>query len=115
MEIWIMIICMAMITFTTRYAFLSKGLKVKLNDSWQTLLAFTVPALLTAFWAPMVFAKAPTSSELFHSPELLAGLYTIIISLLVRQTLLTVALGMGCYYAIQYDFQKIEQIMKVVS
>ena len=115
MEIWILIICMAATTFATRYAFLSRGLKMHLNEKWQTLLGFTVPALLTAFWAPMVFAKQQPSGEIFQSPELLAGIFTIIISLLVRHTLLTVLLGMGCYYAIQYDLQRIEHLVKVVS
>lgn len=111
METWILIICMAATTYATRYAFLSKGLKIHLNKKWQTLLGFTVPALLTAFWAPMVFAKQQPSVEIFQSPELLAGVFTIIISLLVRHTLLTVVLGMGCYYAIRYDLQQLEKLL----
>lgn len=100
MTIWLTILGMAMITFTTRYAFLSRGLKVHLGENGQKLLEFTVPALLTAFWAPMVFSHKPLESALHISPELLAGVFTIVISLLIQKTLLIVALGMCCYFAL---------------
>lgn len=101
MNTWLFIVGMSAVTFFTRYAFLCRNIEITLNERWQKLLEFTVPALLTAFWAPMVFVPHGANTTTLMSPELLAGLFAITISLITKHTLLTVILGMACFYLLR--------------
>lgn len=103
--IWIGILMMALLTFTSRYAFFSSRIKLTMNPSFQRFMGFTAPAILTAIWVPIVFSP---SLEVFEknlnlnwqqlmTPELIAGLGTMMVSCLTRHTLVTVSLGMIMY------------------
>ena len=94
---------MALITFTVRYAFFSSALKYELGYKAGKFLSFTAPCILTAMAAPIVFGSAHTLSQIMN-PYLIAGICTIIISLLVKNTLLVVVLSMSIFSLLKFSF-----------
>lgn len=84
---------MAMITFFVRYAFFSNTIKINLNKKAIKLLTFTAPSILTAMWAPIIFGNINQIEKIPENPFLISGLMTIIISLIVKNTLITVILS----------------------
>ncbi|PIE45207.1 MAG: hypothetical protein CSA45_04020 [Gammaproteobacteria bacterium] len=91
---------MAVITFAVRYAFFARSLPIKLNRHAQQFLLFTGPCILTAMWTPIVFNEAIEHVDLLN-PYLLGGLFTVVASLLIRQTLLVIILSMGFFYLLR--------------
>ncbi len=87
---------MALITFTVRYTFFSSTLKYELGDKTRRFLSFTAPCILTAMAAPIVFGSVNSINQVVN-PYLLAGICTIIISLLIKNTLLVVVLSMSIF------------------
>ncbi|PIE46193.1 MAG: branched-chain amino acid ABC transporter [Gammaproteobacteria bacterium] len=56
-KVTLWIILMACITFAVRYAFFMRSVPIKLNRHARQFLIFTAPCILTAMWAPIVFAE----------------------------------------------------------
>ncbi len=96
--IWLTILLMAVITFYCRYLFLANALAFSLSGPIKRMLQFAAPSVLTAMWVPIVFmsddGKFTTG---FDDPYLLAGLGTLVLSLVTRKTLLVVGLGISCF------------------
>ncbi len=92
---------MACITFAVRYAFFMRSVPIKLNRHARQFLIFTAPCMLTAMWAPIVFGEAVTHVNLLN-PYLLAGLFSVGASLLIRHTLTVIALSMTVFYSLRW-------------
>ena len=90
------ILLMAAITFGVRYLFFIQALPFELNGKAKEFLDFTGPCVLAAMVAPIMFGSVNDGS-LFYSPYLLGGIITIVISLMVRNTLMIVFLGMTIF------------------
>lgn len=102
-NIYLIILIMAAITFTCRYLFFAKTLPYELSPKMQKLLSYTAPSVLTAMWVPIVFlGHEETGGEFIHSPFLLAGMATVVMSYKVKNTLVVVAVGMTLFSAISY-------------
>lgn len=92
---WLMLLGMTAITFLCRYFFFARSLRFNLPPKLQKLLGFTAPAVLTAMWSPIVFlGHGGTTTTTLLNPFLLAGLITIALSLLIKNTLTVVVLAM---------------------
>lgn len=92
---------MATITFSVRYFFFSKQLKLQLNSSVKTFLTFTAPSILTAMWAPIVFGGIEQTQQIIEDPFLIAGIGTILLSLLIKNTLAVVLVSMVIFILIK--------------
>ncbi len=92
---------MACITFAVRYAFFMRTAPIRLNRHARQFLLFTAPCILTAMWTPIVFNDALLTATLIN-PYLLAGLFAVGASLLIRQTLWVVVLSMVVFYGLRY-------------
>lgn len=92
---------MACVTFTVRYAFFMRSVPIKLNRHARQFLIFTAPCVLTALWTPIVFNEAITHVDILN-PYLLAGLFTVLASLLIRNTLLVIVLSMVVFYSLRW-------------
>lgn len=99
LTLWICL--MAGITFAVRYAFFMRLMPIKLNRHARQFLIFTAPCILTAMWTPIVFNEAITNVDLLN-PYLLAGLFTVVASLLIRNTLLVIGLAMVVFYGLRW-------------
>ena len=95
---WLVLAVMTCITFSCRYLFLSRTISFELNPRIKRVLSFTAPAVLTAMWMPIVF-QGHTASDVafFNSPFLYAGLFTVLLSLKMKNTLAVVFLGMSAF------------------
>ncbi len=92
---------MACITFSVRYAFFMRSLPIKLNRHARQFLIFTAPCILTAMWTPIVFTES-FRTVILVNPYLLAGLFTVVASLLIRNTLLVIGLSMVVFYGLRW-------------
>ncbi len=97
-SVWILL--MAGITFAVRYAFFARSLPIKLNRHARQFLMFTAPCVLTAMWTPIVFVDSLQQSNLLN-PYLLAGLFAVVASLLIRHTLVVIGLSMLVFYLLR--------------
>ncbi len=100
--IWLLIVLMALITFSNRYALLSPKLKFSVGPKLQSLLKYTAPAVLTALWVPIVFIREDKLAIQLDNPYLLAGVITIGIIIITRKPLLTVLLGMAVFILLSH-------------
>ncbi len=100
-KVTLWIILMACITFAVRYAFFMRSVPIKLNRHARQFLIFTAPCILTAMWAPIVFAETIAYFNLLN-PYLLAGLFTVGASLLIRNTLVVIILSMLVFYSLRW-------------
>jgi len=103
MSWWVMAV-MALVTFSCRFSFFNTLINFNFSSRLQRLLSFAAPAVLTAMWAPIVFmSNGQTLVATLWDPFLIAGLATVLMSIVIRQTLLVVILGMGLFVAMQYS------------
>lgn len=89
---------LALITFSCRYFFFSRLVDYSIPKEIERLLQFTAPAVLTAMWAPIVFVSNTVTQPL-DSPYFVAGIITIVCSLLTKRMLLVVAIGILSFNA----------------
>ena len=115
-ELTLAIVMMALITFTVRYAFFTRKIDIKLNDTVKTMLTFTAPCVLTAMFVPIMFqAGLPTLGEhgaggnatggfmdILHSSYFWAGVFAIVCSVLTRHTMLVIILSMAVFYGLRF-------------
>lgn len=95
---WLVLGGMTCITFSCRYLFLSRIVSFELSPRIKRALSFTAPAVLTAMWMPIVFLGHESSDiPFFNSPFLYAGLFTVLLSLKMKNTLAVVFLGMCAF------------------
>ncbi|MDG6882477.1 Predicted membrane protein [Phocoenobacter uteri] len=99
------ILLMAIITFSIRYSFFTRSFKINLNNKVRNILLFTAPCVLTAMFTPILFKSAFEThqlSSLLHNSYFLAGVGTIILSLLIRHTFVVILLSMGLFYGLRF-------------
>lgn len=97
-NIYLMIVMMAAITFSCRYLFLMRRCPIVLSDKARKALEYTAPSVLTAMWVPIVFLGHETTQDQFvTSPFLYAGLVTLLVAVKVKNTLVVVTIGMGVF------------------
>ena len=98
------ILAMSIITFFMRYAFFIKNIPIKLNENTERFLRFTAPCLLVSMAAPIVFGGIKWGVSDLTNPFLIAGMSTILISLIIKNTLFVVFLSMMIFSLAKYVF-----------
>jgi branched-subunit amino acid transport protein len=95
---WLALIGMTCITFFCRFFFFSKTVPFELGPKIKRVLSYTAPSVMTAMWVPIVFLGHQESREDFiTSPFLIAGIATVLFSLLMKNTLAVVVFGMSTF------------------
>ncbi|WP_404831108.1 AzlD domain-containing protein [Endozoicomonas euniceicola] len=87
-----------------RYAFFIKNIPIKLNESIERFLRFTAPCILVSMAAPIVFGGVKWGVSDLTNPFLIAGMSTILISLMIKNTLFVVFLSMIIFSSVKYIF-----------
>ena len=67
MNTWWLLLGMTTITFYNRYAFFFKGLQYQPGPNIRRLLSYSIYAILTAIWAPIIFSFDSTSAGFTHA------------------------------------------------
>ena len=100
---WLALGGMTCITFSCRYLFLSRLVSFELSPRIKRALSFTAPAVLTAMWMPIVFLGHKSSEvDFLNSPFLYAGLFTVLLSLKIKNTLAVVFIGMCAFVVLRF-------------
>ena len=97
---YLYILCMAIISFSCRYAFFTNVFEYRLHAELKRILNFTAPAVLTALWAPIVFLDAEYTITL-DSPNFMAGTITVATAYIFSKCpLIIVLIGVLSYMAL---------------
>ncbi len=95
---WLSLLGMSFITFFCRFFFFSKTVPFELSPKVKRVLSYTAPSVMTAMWVPIVFlGHQESSGDFITSPFLIAGIATIVFSLLMKNTLAVVVFGMSIF------------------
>lgn len=90
----VMILGMAVVTFGVRYPVLALVSRIQLPEEMLRALKFVPPAVLSAIILPEMFMPDGSIQMRFDNPELIAGLFAMLIAWRTKNLLLTIMLGM---------------------
>ncbi|ARN76182.1 AzlD domain-containing protein [Oceanicoccus sagamiensis] len=96
--IWLMILLMALLVFSSRYLFLEPKLPLRLGPKMLQFLSYSMPAVLTAIFAPIVFIQDNSLAISLDNYYLLCGLLAAALAWLTRNTLITIVVSMGLFF-----------------
>jgi branched-subunit amino acid transport protein len=100
-EIWVMIIGLTLVTLATRNFFIVLGDAVQLPARVQHALRYAPACALTALIAPEVLTQHGAWAVELTNPKLNGALIAIVVMLMTRNTLATMALGMGAFLLVR--------------
>ena len=98
--IWLTIILMAIIVFASRHILLEPKVPIRLNQKTLRFLSYSAPAVLTAIFAPIVFAPESQLDISFSNPYLICAVVATLLAWLTKNTLLTTIVSMGLFFII---------------
>jgi len=100
----LLIFGMFLVTFSVRYVLFAVAGRVHFPPWLHNGLGFVPPAVLTAIIVPAVLMP---QGELWLSPTnpwLLAGLVAVVVSLVRKDLLTTIVVGMLCFMVLRFGF-----------
>ncbi|MCG7585885.1 MULTISPECIES: AzlD domain-containing protein [Photobacterium] len=100
--IWLTLLAMALLVFSSRYLFLEPRLPLRLNAQAQKLLSYSSPAVLTAIWAPIVFLPEGELSVSWHNPYLVAAIVAVLLAWKLKSVLLTAVISMAVFFLLSF-------------
>lgn len=95
---WLIILSMAAVVFISRHLLLEPKLPIRLSKNTLIFLSYSAPAVLTAIFAPIVFAPEGQLDLSLNNPYLICALVATILAYVTRNTLLTTVLSMGLFF-----------------
>jgi len=102
MNIWLLIGLMAVVTFSIRYALYARANAISLPPKLERALKYSAPCVLTAIWVPAVLMPKGTLDFTLTNPYFIGGLVAIVIGLWKKNTLLTIAVSMTCFFTYKW-------------
>ncbi|MFZ6849307.1 AzlD domain-containing protein [Undibacterium sp. RuRC25W] len=105
MNYTLLILGMAVITVLIKAIFFILGDRLSFPAWLNQALSFVPVTVLTAIITPMILAPHGENLELnLHNPQLLASLVAVVVCLLGRRQLLTIAAGLLSFFLFQWIF-----------
>jgi len=102
MEIWLLILLMALVTFGIRYALYAKANAITLPAKLEQALKFSAPCVLTAIWVPAVLMPQGELALTPQNPYLIGAVIALGIALWKRNILLTIVVSMSCFFVYKH-------------
>lgn len=96
----LIIILLSAIVFASRYLFLEPAIPLKLNEKMRVLLSYSMPAVLTAIWVPIVFLPEGELAVTWHNPYLVAATLAFVLARYTANVLLTTIASMAVFVAL---------------
>lgn len=96
--IWLTLLLMTLIVFTSRYLFLSPKLPLKLSAETQKMLNYSSPAVLTAIWGPIVFLHDGKADISAHNPYLISAVIAALIAWKTKNVLITAVISIVVFF-----------------
>jgi branched-subunit amino acid transport protein len=107
MSVWLVIIATGVLTFATRLSFIAVLDRYPIPDRLRQALRFVPIAVLTAIIVPELTMQHGTLALSLLNPRLLAGTLAVVVALVTRNALLTIAVGMGALWFFLYLFDMV--------
>lgn len=98
------IICMAVITFGTRYLFIHPSLPVRLGPRMAKFLSYSAPAVLTAIWVPIIFIQEGKLAISASNPYLIAATSAVVIAAKTKSVYATMFVGLVVFVVFRFVF-----------
>jgi branched-subunit amino acid transport protein len=102
MDIWLLILLMALVTFGIRYALYAKANAIKLPAKLEQALKFSAPCVLTAIWVPAVLMPQGELAITPQNPYLIGAIIALAIALWKKNILLTIVVSMVCFFVYKH-------------
>ncbi|MCS2169241.1 AzlD domain-containing protein [Scandinavium sp. TWS1a] len=102
---WIMILTLASIVFFNRYVFLEPNVPLKIPEIINKALKYSAPCLLTAICGPIILMDHGVVRAFPLNPYFLGAIFSVIISLFVRNIVTAVLLSLAVFYLINHFVQ----------
>ena len=102
---WFLFATMAacgLVTFAIRFSFIWGGKHLVLSPRFQILLRYVPPAVLSALIAPEILIRHSVFDPSPANPRLWAGGIAVLVALLTRNVLATIAAGMAALWLVQH-------------
>ena len=101
---WALIIILSFITFINRYTFFSKFVKYHPGKELREFLNFSLQAILTALWVPIVFSYSK-SGEISYTDMnyLIATIFVFVLGVFRINMLLVVFLGLSLFFILKFN------------
>ena len=98
MNIWLLILLMAAVTFGIRYCLYARADKVTLPPRLEQALKFSAPCVLTAIWVPAVLMPDGELALTPDNPYLVGALIAVLVALWKKSVLLTILCSMAGFF-----------------
>ena len=93
---------MVIATYTVRFSILYMAGRVVLPRPVNRALRYVPVAVLTAITSPMLVKPDGEWLWSFSNPYLVAGVVAMVTSAVTRNLLLTISIGMGCFFLLRF-------------
>ncbi len=104
MNLWLVILGMAALTFGQRASFLLLPERVQLPELLKSALRYVPAAVLTAIWAPELLLQKGVLSFALANERLLAGVVAIAVAWRYRVTFGTIVAGLAALHFFDWMF-----------
>lgn len=102
MTIWIVIICVAGVTFLLRASFIVFADPHRFPHAFRQALTFVPPAVLAAIVVPGLLLHQGTIDLTLANPRWISGVAAILVAVRARNVLAAIATGMGVLWLLQW-------------
>jgi branched-subunit amino acid transport protein len=102
MELWILLLSMGAVTFITRYSMIGLLGRIEIPDIVRRGLKYVPPAVLSAIIAPALLRPEGPLDVSLSNVRLLAGLAATLVAWRTRNVMLTIAVGMGLMWILNW-------------
>jgi len=100
---WLLLFCMASITFFNRYLFFSSSVKYLPGPKVRRFLSYSSFSVLTAIWAPIMFRfDGHTQIEVAGVDYLFAGSLAAVLSVCKVSSIIVVLLSTTVFFIIRF-------------
>lgn len=100
--IWVLILLLSLLVFTSRYVFLEPRLPLKLPQQIKVMLNYSAPAVMTAIWAPIVLFPEGELAIGIDNEYLVAAAIAVILAWVTRHVLLTTIVSMAFFMFLRF-------------
>ena len=104
MTLWLTILLAGLATYVIRLSFIQLFANREIPPFVLRALQFVPPAVLTAIIAPELFLQDGSLSLSLANGRLVAGLIAILVAWRTKNVVLTILVGMGTMWLIQWIF-----------
>jgi branched-subunit amino acid transport protein len=98
MNIWIIMICIGILTFATRLSFIALLERIKLPAAFQRALRFVPIAVLSAIIAPELGLREGALFLSPTNPRLIAGIIATAVAYFTKNVIATIIVGMAAFW-----------------